>query len=596
MRGFGRLPAAFVWGFACFTTVALAADPSMAMLTSGRDGKSRVLLDSGTSPPLTSPSDFRVLVGNGGAFVENVTPFGSGAVHTTLAFDGSGSFKANLPAAVQLARGFVRGLPSDGTHTTGVLTLGAGIRELGQGRNEATVTPLLDRVAAEPAQQLTRLRGGIKKTIEIVNARPASATAALRQVIVFTDGLDESNEFTMQEVIDSARAAGVSVHVVEFSGLAAARARTAQAQTTAATGLDATMRLAASTGGVHLDGASPGAAAGLLEIADSHRRMVWLDVRFCDIASARPIFDDNLGVELTSTGAVTKKLSFSQSTSSVSIAPCPAPVAGARAPVTAPKAAGKAPAVNPPAATGTPWWWWLVGAGAALGAVALVAALVRASRGAPAGAAVVRPSVAPPATPAPVRGHHDEVEPERVLTGGVPLGVLSDLPETQLHVVRGPPEIVSQGYLRINRPLMVVGGFKEDGVDLVVGVQQVSTRHAQFQLYPNGTLWIEDLGSTNGTFLNDRRLAVGERVSVVSGDRIMLSNHVEFRIDQPGRAPPAPLPAASPNPAPAVGVKTTYAPIGAPPASQSDSPSSAPAARPKQKTMYAPVKNPGEES
>ena len=608
MRRFVGLPAAFAGGFVCFSTIAQAADPSMSVLTSGRDGKSRVLLDSGSSAPFTSPGDFRVLVGNGGAYVETVTPFGSAAVHTTLAFDVSGSFKAHLPAAVQLGRDFVHGLPPGGHHTTGVLTLGAGIRELGEGKSEVAVTHLLDRVTAEPAQHLTRLKGLLIQTVDLVKSRPAPVS--LRQIIVFTDGLDESSQFQMDDVIRPARASGVRIHVVEFSGLAATRARTAVAQTTTATGLDATMSLAVNTGGVHLDGAAPGAPAGLLEIAQSHGRMVWLDVGFCGVTSASPIFDDTLSIELTSTGVATPKLSFSQSISSVSIAPCAVPAAGTAAPVAAIGQPASDPPGNPGPSTGISWWWWLVAAGFALAVATLGVVLLRPSRGASVPPAVVRPPPEPPVTPQPTPqlGDHDTVEPERDLGGGVPLGVLSELPETQLHVVRGPPEIVSQGYLRINRSRMVVGGFKEEGVDLVLQVPQISTRHAQFQLYPNGTLWLEDLGSKNGTYVNDRRMASGERISVAPGDRIMLSNQVEFRVEQPGRAPPPPVQAVSREPAsrePASearsGVKTTYAPIGSSPAaappSTSTSTSTSPSPpRPKHKTQYAPVKNPGEES
>jgi hypothetical protein len=44
-----------------------------------------------------------------------------------------------------------------------------------------------------------------------------------------------------------------------------------------------------------------------------------------------------------------------------------------------------------------------------------------------------------------------------------------------------------------------------------------STVHAR--VFPrNGELWIEDLGSTNGTFLNDRRL--GAPVRLKRGDRV----------------------------------------------------------------------------
>lgn len=586
------------------------------MLTSGRGGTARVLLDSGSALPTSSPSDFRVLVGNGGAQVVTVTPFGARPVYTALAFDASGSFAPNLPASVQLARDFVRGLPADGKHTTAVITFGSRLTDLGEGKTEGEVSALLDRITAEPAENITRLKAFLVDTVALVGARPPSGNDALRQVVVFTDAGDESPIFTMKQVIADARKRGVRVHVVEFSRLAAARAKKQQAQTLAATGLDETKSLAASTGGLHLDGAAAGTPAGLLDVGRSSGRMYWLDITFCGVSSSEPFIEDSLSVELTSTGTATEKANFSQEISGVAVTACPAASA-----VAAP-AAGVSPTGTSgnaaPSASTLPWW--LLGTVAVLGGIGLtVVATIALVRGLASRTSSGRPGTIPtppPSTnskPDAARSEHDDVEPETSVVLGVSPGILSDLPETQLHVLRGPPEILSRQYFRINRHVIVVGGFTEAGVDLVVAVQEISTRHARFQLYPNGTLWVEDLGSRNGTFVNDRRLAKGERVSLVSDDRIMLSQQVELRVHQPGRAAPSPVPpaglTAKPVVTPAVppkpGVKTTYAPVGSPPASEpqptpptTSPPASQPAplARAKQKTMYAPVKPPGEES
>ncbi len=53
------------------------------------------------------------------------------------------------------------------------------------------------------------------------------------------------------------------------------------------------------------------------------------------------------------------------------------------------------------------------------------------------------------------------------------------------------------------------------------GVQSVSRHHARLTGRGNQH-WIEDMGSTNGTFLNDRRLPMGEKVQLAPGDKIML--------------------------------------------------------------------------
>lgn len=55
--------------------------------------------------------------------------------------------------------------------------------------------------------------------------------------------------------------------------------------------------------------------------------------------------------------------------------------------------------------------------------------------------------------------------------------------------------------------------------DFIVEAALVSRLHCQFALTGEGTLTVQDLGSTNGTFVNDEkiqqaRLAAGDRVRV----------------------------------------------------------------------------------
>ena len=57
----------------------------------------------------------------------------------------------------------------------------------------------------------------------------------------------------------------------------------------------------------------------------------------------------------------------------------------------------------------------------------------------------------------------------------------------------------------------------------------VSRAHAR--VYARGeVLHVEDLGSTNGTFLNGRRLAEGKEVRARDGDELMLGALV-FRVE-----------------------------------------------------------------
>jgi pSer/pThr/pTyr-binding forkhead associated (FHA) protein len=58
----------------------------------------------------------------------------------------------------------------------------------------------------------------------------------------------------------------------------------------------------------------------------------------------------------------------------------------------------------------------------------------------------------------------------------------------------------------------------------------VSSFHAAFTLTPNGTLWLTDLGSSNGTFVNDVRLGEGDKVIVRAGDKLRFGD-VDFELN-----------------------------------------------------------------
>jgi pSer/pThr/pTyr-binding forkhead associated (FHA) protein len=71
----------------------------------------------------------------------------------------------------------------------------------------------------------------------------------------------------------------------------------------------------------------------------------------------------------------------------------------------------------------------------------------------------------------------------------------------------------------------VVG--RDPGCDVVVSDQTVSRRHARLE-WSNGQLWLEDLGSLGGTFVNNQRLTSAQPLKL--GDRIRLgSRSLEYR-------------------------------------------------------------------
>lgn len=127
------------------------------------------------------------------------------------------------------------------------------------------------------------------------------------------------------------------------------------------------------------------------------------------------------------------------------------------------------------------------------------------------------------------------------------------------------------------------GTIGREGCDTVLPDPDVSRRHAVLRALDTG-LAIEDLDSTNGTFVNDRR--IGGITELRAGDRVRFGNTVwvlqgpagSTRIadrppaapdatraqptDAPARAPVVPEPATSPAPQPAAAA----APAPAPPA------------------------------
>lgn len=65
---------------------------------------------------------------------------------------------------------------------------------------------------------------------------------------------------------------------------------------------------------------------------------------------------------------------------------------------------------------------------------------------------------------------------------------------------------------------------------LVIEDSTVSSVHAAFTLAANGTLYITDLGSSNGTFVNDVQIVMGDKTIVKAGDRLRFGE-VELNLE-----------------------------------------------------------------
>lgn len=64
--------------------------------------------------------------------------------------------------------------------------------------------------------------------------------------------------------------------------------------------------------------------------------------------------------------------------------------------------------------------------------------------------------------------------------------------------------------------------------DCIVDAHMVSRLHCRLHVTPLQQLEVEDLGSTNGTFVNDRRV---ERAFLVAGDRLRIGR-VELAVER----------------------------------------------------------------
>jgi hypothetical protein len=543
---------------ACSWSTFALADPSLDLAAAppASDGRARVLI-VGESPDAatalqaaaqawstpkgaaTTPGALRAVVGVGGGEVTSARPLGAEPSSTALAFDQSGSFRARWAAAFDLAASFANATPAGATSR--VLTFGTALVDHGAATDAATLQALLDKAEAVGARQdATRLRSFIRDAIERAATDAPLDRGGLRQVIVFTDAGEESAAYGVDDVVRLAHDLGVRVHVVAWSpgGDQAARK------------LDEVKRIAERTGGRYLQvGDDPAPVAnGLAGIATAAARAYWVDLRFCGIPGDRgPRFDDTVEIELWRDGArfaSTGPRPFKQATSPAASAPCgPAPAKAApEAPV--------APATPPEPAPPSAWPAW-----APWAALALLAALLlalwgwsrsrRAAPGAPA------PAPAPPPEPAAPSGlsHADPFAP-------VAADPLARLPE--LHLVRVAPAGPSAApeRLRLHGPTLRVGAAP--GADLRLDVPQVSGQHATIQLFSNGNVFVRDDGSTNGTFVGDRRLAAQERVALPPGGTVSFSRGLTYRLERPADPPSAPPPAARPKSA------TLYAPVRKP--------------------------------
>jgi len=132
-----------------------------------------------------------------------------------------------------------------------------------------------------------------------------------------------------------------------------------------------------------------------------------------------------------------------------------------------------------------------------------------------------------------------------------PAEALPDLPEIHLRVSAG--EYRGRKYRLFKTSVQVGGDRKVLSNDHVFDITTVSGRHAEFQTFPSGDLWVRDLESSNGTTVNGQRLSEGQKLKIRPGDQVGLGPDLLFVVERPGAAPapmggPAPVLPSAPGP------------------------------------------------
>jgi hypothetical protein len=101
-------------------------------------------------------------------------------------------------------------------------------------------------------------------------------------------------------------------------------------------------------------------------------------------------------------------------------------------------------------------------------------------------------------------------------------------PSHYLIILRGG---VPGHMLQLNPGPQLVGRAPENGVQLAE--MSVSRNHATILVDHDGLVWLTDLGSTNGSFLNGKRLAKHQPVGLRDGDRIGFGPAVVVKFVRP---------------------------------------------------------------
>jgi diguanylate cyclase (GGDEF)-like protein len=78
---------------------------------------------------------------------------------------------------------------------------------------------------------------------------------------------------------------------------------------------------------------------------------------------------------------------------------------------------------------------------------------------------------------------------------------------------------------RLSKPEMLLG--RGDDADIIIDDDAISRRHARVETMADDTVWIEDLGSKNGTYLEGEKVT---RVELHDGDRVLVGSSTILKL------------------------------------------------------------------
>lgn len=492
---------------------------------------------------------------------------------SVLAFDQSGSFAPYWTKSIQLARAWAAAQPSIGARTTDFFAFGKTKIGCGMAPGEDATTCLSRFETLRASQAMTRLKSYIQDAVKHAALRKPLSSGGSREVIVFTDAGDESDTLSVDALADEAHALGVQVHVVCFAGTARTPAQAGR--------LDDMKKLAGATGGRYLqveDYPNPDAEMRALAQSATNR----FDLEFSTCGAPSTAQQDTLNVELGPNGqrlAWAQDVPFKHAGHADAARACPPP-----APAVDPAAAAAQPPAPPAKAPGPIWPYLLA---AALVLAGLIIWAVR--RGNAAQEAAITASEAPPPAPAPLEAAPAPAAP--ALTAADPL--VQGLPETHLRLVSAPPGSNVLTVYRIHKSPFTVG--TDPSCDLRLAVGQVSSNHARLELFKAGKVFITDLTSTNGTYVDGLQLTPQQRRPLQPGEKVSFSRQLTFVLEQPapGSNPHPVQAAAQPSADGRLSARTVFSPAGTPAAgsapSQGSSSGEGGNARPSAKTIFSPA-------